>query len=173
MSKNLKKINKIIVIFIILLLNIISAIEMFALHPDDSMSLGLIYIILLFIFINGIIGISLILVKSKYGLYFIINIVINTIVVFISFFSAVKYYKATDIKPKKFYYNKTLYYLDFIRMDTMYIIWKLGEEYNDIEGKYNKKVNEEIELENGIYIKNDTIYNFPLENLKLKLYDIK
>ena len=51
---------------------------MFALHPDDSMSLGLIYIILLFIFINGIIGISLILVKSKYGLYFIINIVINT-----------------------------------------------------------------------------------------------
>ena len=172
MNKNLKKINKIIVIFIILLLNIISAIEMFALHPDDSMSLGLIYIILLFIFINGIIGISLILVKSKYGLYFIINIVINTIVVFISFFSAVKYYKTTDIKPKKFYYNKTLYYLDFIRMDTMYIIWKSGE-YSDIEGKYNEKENEKIELENGIYIKNDTIYNFPLENLKLKLYDIK
>ena len=121
MNKNL---NKIIVIFIILFLNITSAIRMFALHPDDSMSLGLIYIILLFIFINGIIGISLILVKSKYGLYFIINIVINTIVVFISFFSAVKYYKTTDIKPKKFYYNKTLYYLDFIRMDTMYIIWK-------------------------------------------------
>ena len=172
MNKNLKKINKIIVIFIILLLNIISAIEMFALHPDDSMSLGLIYIILLFIFINGIIGILLILVKSKYGLYFIINIVINTIVVFISFFSAVKYYKATDIKPKKFYYNKTLYYLDFIRMDTMYIIWKSGE-YSDIEGKYNKKENEKIELENGIYIKNDTIYNFPSENLKLKLYDRK
>ena len=169
MNKNL---NKIIVIFIILFLNIISAIEMFALHPDDSMSLGLIYIILLFIFINGIIGILLILVKSKYGLYFIINIVINTIVVFISFFSAVKYYKTTDIKPKKFYYNKTLYYLDFIRMDTMYIIWKSGE-YSDIEGKYNKKENEKIELENGIYIKNDTIYNFPLENLKLKLYDIK
>ena len=167
--------KKIIVIFIILFLNIISAIGIFALHPDDSMSLGLIYIILLFIFINGIIGISLILVKSKYGLYFIIiNIVINTIVVFISFFSAVKYYKATDIKPKKFYYNKTLYYLDFIRMDTMYIIWKPGEEYSDIKGKYNKKENEEkIELENGIYIKNDTIYNFPLENLKLKLYDRK
>ena len=36
-----------------------------------------------------------------------------------------------------------------------------------------KKQNEEIELENGIYIKNDTIYNFPLENLKLKLYDRK
>ena len=166
--------KKIIVIFIILFLNIISAIEMFALHPDDSMSLGLIYIILLFIFINGIIGILLILVKSKYGLYFIINIVINTIVVFISFFSAVKYYKATDIKPKKFYYNKTLYYLDFIRMDTMYIIWKSGEEYSDIKGKYNKKENEEeIELENGIYIKNDTIYNFPLKNLKLELYDRK
>ena len=172
MNKNLKKINKIIVIFIILLLNIISAIEMFALHPDDSMSLGLIYIILLFIFINGIIGISLILVKSKYGLYFIINIVINTIVVFISFFSAIKYYKTTDIKPKKFYYNKTLYYLDFIRMDTMYTIWKSGE-YSDIEGKYNEKENEKIELENGIYIKNDTIYNFPSENLKLKLYDRK
>ena len=171
MNKNL---NKIIVIFIILFLNIISAIGMFALHPDDSMSLGLIYIILLFIFINGIIGTSLILVKSKYGLYFIINIVINTIVVFISFFSAIKYYKATDIKPKKFYYNKTLYYLDFIRMDTMYIIWKPGEEYSDIEGKYNKKENEEkIELENGIYIKNDTIYNLPLENLKLKLNDRK
>ena len=165
--------KKIIVIFIILFLNIISVIGMFALHPDDSMSLGLIYIILLFIFINGIIGISLILVKSKYGLYFIINIVINTIVIFISFFSAVKYYKAIDIKPKKFYYNKTLYYLDFIRMDTMYIIWKLGEEYSDIEGKYNKKENEKIELENGIYIKNDTIYNFPLENLKLKLNDRK
>ena len=159
MNKNL---NKIIVIFIILFLNIISAIGMFALHPDDSMSLGLIYIILLFIFINGIIGTSLILVKSKYGLYFIINIVINTIVVFISFFSAIKYY------------NKTLYYLDFIRLDTMYIIWKPGEEYSDIEGKYNKKENEEkIELENGIYIKNDTIYNFPLENLKLKLNDRK
>ena len=169
MNKNL---NKIIVIFIILFLNITSAIGMFALHPDDSMSLGLIYIILLFIFINGIIGISLILVKSKYGLYFIINIVINTIVVFISFFSAVKYYKTTDIKPKKFYYNKTLYYLDFIRMDTMYIIWKSGE-YSDIEGKYNEKENEKIELENGIYIKNDTIYNFPSENLKLKLYDRK
>ena len=169
MNKNLKKI---IVIFIILFLNITSAIGMFALHPDDSMSLGLIYIILLFIFINGIIGISLILVKSKYGLYFIINIVINTIVVFISFFSAVKYYKTTDIKPKKFYYNKTLYYLDFIRMDTMYIIWKSGE-YSDIEGKYNEKENEKIELENGIYIKNDTIYNFPSENLKLKLYDRK
>ena len=69
MNKNL---NKIIVIFIILFLNITSAIGLFALHPDDSMSLGLIYIILLFIFINGIIGISLILVKSKYGLYFII-----------------------------------------------------------------------------------------------------
>ena len=164
--------KKIIVIFIILFLNIASAIRMFALHPDDSMSLGLIYIILLFIFINGIIGISLILVKSKYGLYFIINIVINTIVVFISFFSAVKYYKTTDIKPKKFYYNKTLYYLDFIRMDTMYIIWKSGE-YSDIEGKYNEKENEKIELENGIYIKNDTIYNFPLENLKLKLNDRK
>lgn len=164
--------KKIIVIFIILFLNITSAIGMFALHPDDSMSLGLIYIILLFIFINGIIGISLILVKSKYGLYFIINIVINTIVVFISFFSAVKYYKTTDIKPKKFYYNKTLYYLDFIRMDTMYIIWKSGE-YSDIEGKYNEKENEKIELENGIYIKNDTIYNFPSENLKLKLYDRK
>jgi hypothetical protein len=170
MYKDLKKINKIIVIFIILFLNIISAIEMFALHPDDSMSLGLIYIIPLIIFINGVIGISLILVKSKYGLYFIINIVINTIVVFISFFCAIKYYKTTDIKPKKFYYNKTLYYLDFIRMDTMYIIWKPGE-YSDIEGKYNKKENEKIELENGIYIKNDTIYNFPLENLKLKLND--
>ncbi len=169
MNKNL---NKIIVIFIILFLNITSAIGMFALHPDDSMSLGLIYIILLFIFINGIIGISLILVKSKYGLYFIINIVINTIVVFISFFSAIKYYKTTDIKPKKFYYNKTLYYLDFIRMDTMYTIWKSGE-YSDIEGKYNEKENEKIELENGIYIKNDTIYNFPSENLKLKLYDRK
>ena len=107
-------------------------------------------------------------------MYFIINIVINTIVIFISFFSAIKYYKTTDIKPKKFYYNKTLYYLDFIRMDTMYIIWKSGEEYSDIEGKYNKKENEEkIELENGIYIKNDTIYNFPLENLKLKLNDRK
>ncbi len=57
-------------------------------------------------------------------------------------------------------------------MDTMYIIWKSGE-YSDIEGKYNKKENEKIELENGIYIKNDTIYNFPLKNLKLKLYDIK
>ena len=165
--------KKIIVIFIILFLNIISAIGIFALHPDYCMSLCLIYIILLFIFINGIIGISLILVKSKYGLYFIINIVINTIVLFISFFSAVKYYKTTDIKHKKFYYNKTLYYLDFIRIDTMYIIWKSGE-YSDIEGKYNEKENEEkIELENGIYIKNDTIYNFPLENLKLKLYDIK
>ena len=169
MNKNL---NKIIVLCIILFLNITSAIGMFALHPDDSMSLGLIYIILLFIFINGIIGISLILVKSKYGLYFIINIVINTIVVFISFFSAIKYYKTTDIKPKKFYYNKTLYYLDFIRMDTMYTIWKSGE-YSDIEGKYNEKENEKIELENGIYIKNDTIYNFPSENLKLKLYDRK
>ena len=58
-------------------------------------------------------------------------------------------------------------------MDTMYIKWKSGE-YSDIEGKYNKKENEEkIELENGIYIKNDTIYNFPLENLKLKLNDRK
>ena len=57
-------------------------------------------------------------------------------------------------------------------MDTMYIIWKPGE-YSDIEGKYNKKENEKIELENGIYIKNDTIYNFPSENLKLKLYDRK
>ena len=54
----------------------------------------------------------------------------------------------------------------------MYIIWKSGE-YSDIEGKYNKKENEKIELENGIYIKNDTIYNFPLKNLKLKLYDRK
>ncbi len=37
-----------------------------------------------------------------------------------------------------------------------------------------KKENEEkIELENGIYIKNDTIYNFPFENLKLKLNDRK
>ena len=88
MNKNL---NKIIVIFIILFLNITSAIGMFALHPDDSMSLGLIYIILLFIFINGIIGISLILVKSKYGLYFIINIVINTIVVFTTDYYSIFY----------------------------------------------------------------------------------
>lgn len=162
-----------LIIVLAILINISLIGLTFYIHFDDSNSLGIIYIIITAILINLFLGIIFRIFRSEHSLiFFPINAIISSIVVFISMLLSLKYYDKVDLKGKSFSSNETYYIIYFYNSRKEYDITNSTDSGNKVLGGKFYKKNEKIYLNEEIYISNDSIFNFPVRDNKIKLDDL-